>query len=104
MDYIICRYGELALKGKKAGRKWEDLAGYTIEDLIKHLENQFDNKINWSNYGFYWHIDHIKPKSLFSFKTPKDSEFQKCWALNNLQPLEKIANIRKYNHYEYNKV
>ena len=88
-----------ALRGKKAGQKWQKLVGYTIEDLIKHLEKQFDEKMNWNNHGLYWHIDHVKPKSLFHYEKPEDLEFKKCWALKNLQPLEKITNIRKGNKY-----
>jgi hypothetical protein len=87
-----------ALKGKKAGRSWESLTGYTIDDLIKHLEVQFESWMNWNNYGRvagYWTIDHIKPKSLFNYTNPDDEEFKKCWALNNLQPLEFIENIKK---------
>lgn len=87
------------LKGKKAGRKWEHLVGYTLQDLIIHLEAQFDEKMNWSNYG-KWEVDHIKPKSLFVYVSPEDSEFKKCWALKNLQPLEKSANRKKFNHYK----
>lgn len=88
-----------ALKGKKAGRKWESLVGYTVIDLMKHLEAQFDNKTNWNNYGSYWSIDHKKPKSLFSYILPEDKEFKECWALSNLQPMEKIANIKKGNKF-----
>ena len=40
-----------ALKAKKAGRTWESLVGYTLEDLIKHLENKFSSGITWDNYG-----------------------------------------------------
>ena len=92
----ICK----ALQGIKAGRKWESLVGYTLNDLIQQLENLFDDKMSWKNYGSYWHIDHIKPKSLFKYKQPEDPEFKECWALNNLQPLERIANIRKNNKYQ----
>ena len=93
-----------ALKGKKAGRKWEELVGYTVEDLIKHLESKFESWMNWNNYGIYeegkfkWHIDHIKPKSLFNYNGPEDDEFKKCWELENLQPLEAIENIKKCNN------
>jgi len=88
-----------ALKGKKNGRSWESLVGYTANDLIQHLEKQFDDKMSWDNYGSYWHIDHIKPKSLFAYISESDEEFRKCWALTNLQPLEAKANIKKFNHY-----
>ena len=86
-----------ALKGKKAEREWEKLVGYTITDLMKHLENRFDNKMSWDNYGSYWWIDHIKPRSLFKYEEAEDIKFKECWALENLQPMEKIANIRKSN-------
>ena len=88
-----------SLKGKKAGRSWKKLAGYFIEDLIKHLESKFDNKMSWDNYGSYWWIDHIKARSLFKYETAEDPEFKKCWALENLQPLEKIKNIKKGNKF-----
>ena len=88
-----------ALKAKKAGRSWEVLVGYTLEDLIQHLESQFNDKMNWDNYGSYWHVDHIKPKSLFKFETAEDPEFRECWALANLQPLEAIVNLKKGNKF-----
>jgi len=88
-----------SLKNGKGGQKWQILVGYTIDVLMKHLEKQFDNKMNWGNYGSYWWLDHIKPRSLFKFETVEDKEFKECWALNNLQPLEKIANIKKSNHF-----
>ena len=88
-----------AIKGKKNGRMWQHLVGYTLKDLMKYLENKFESWMNWENYG-KWEIDHIKPKSLFKYETAEDSEFKKCWALENLQPLEKSANRRKNNHYK----
>ncbi len=86
----------LSLKNKKAGRGWESLLGYTVIDLMKHLEGQFENWMNWNNYG-EWEIDHIKPISSFSFTSVEDEDFRKCWALNNLRPLEKSKNRKKYN-------
>ncbi|PIP24386.1 MAG: hypothetical protein COX35_00975 [Candidatus Nealsonbacteria bacterium CG23_combo_of_CG06-09_8_20_14_all_37_18] len=88
-----------SLKEKKNGQPWEILAGYSLEKLIVHLEKQFDNKMNWHNYGSYWAVDHIKPKSLFNYTSSDDSDFKKCWDLRNLQPLEKIKNIKKNNLY-----
>lgn len=88
------------LRGRKANKKWQDLVNYKIEDLMWHLEKQFDDKMSWENYGSYWWIDHIKPRSLFYYDNPEDEEFRQCWALKNLQPLEKIANIKKGNHFK----
>lgn len=65
---------------------------YTIDDLKKHLENQFDNKMSWDNYGTYWHIDHIVPHSMFKYSSMEDIEFKRCWSLNNLRPLEANQN------------
>ncbi len=88
-----------SLKDKKAGRKWETLVSYTLKELIEYLEKQFNSKMNWDNYGGYWAVDHVKPRSLFNYTSPENLEFKQCWALKNLQPLEKIENIKKRNHY-----
>jgi hypothetical protein len=90
-----------ALKGKKNGRKWEILVDYSLKDLMKYLEKQFNNKMNWDNYGSYWEVDHIKPKSLFHYQIPEDPEFKKCWALENLQPLEISLNRKKHNNFKF---
>lgn len=84
----------------KSSRQWEKIVGYTIEDLVKHLENNFKPEMNWDNYGSYWHIDHIKPKSWFVFSSIDDEQFKQCWALENLQPLEAKINLSKGNKYE----
>ena len=97
LDDSISESIRKVLRGKKAGRKWEILTGYKLENLITHLEKQFDDKMSWDNYGSYWEIDHIQPKSLFHYEEPEDIEFRKCWALENLQPLEKLLNRKKYN-------
>lgn len=86
-----------SLKSNKGGRRWEDFVGYTLQDLMGHLEKQFDKNMSWKNYGSYWWIDHKRPISSFNFSSQSDEEFKKCWSLSNLQPLEKIANIKKSN-------
>lgn len=75
----------------------EFLLGYSIDDLCNHLESMFNDKMGWHNYGDYWQIDHVFPKSLLSFKSIHDDNFRLCWSLGNLQPLEKIENIKKSN-------
>lgn len=88
-----------ALKAKKAGRKWEILAGYTLQDLINHIEPLLKKTMTWENYGAVWHVDHRMPKSWFKYERTDDPEFRKCWALSNLQPKLKIDNIRKGNRF-----
>lgn len=84
----------------KDGRKWEELVGYTAEELKQHLERHFLPEMNWDNYGSYWHIDHVKPKSWFKYDSISDEQFKKCWSLNNLQPMKACDNMKKKNFYE----
>lgn len=81
-----------AQNGKKANSTI-DLLGCSPIELRQHLEKQFDNKMNWDNYGTYWHIDHIRPCA--SFDLTKPEEQKKCFHYTNLQPLEATANIKK---------
>jgi len=78
----------------KNGRHWEDLVGFTIQDLKEHLKYRFLPGMNWGNYG-EWVIDHIIPIKFFKFDSVKNIEFKYCWSLNNLQPLWKKDNIEK---------
>lgn len=83
-----------SLQGAKAGRAWESLVGYTIHDLMRHLERQFLKRMSWTNRG-EWQIDHITPLALFKFETAEDPEFKAAWALSNLRPLWKPDNNEK---------
>lgn len=66
---------------------------YSIEELKLHLESKFDNNMSWINYGIYWHIDHIIPQSCLPYTSMSDDNFKKCWALDNLRPLEAKQNM-----------
>ncbi len=83
-----------SLKLGKNGRHWEIIVGYTIQDLIKYLEQRFQEGMNWGNYG-EWHIDHVIPIAVFNFTKSEHIDFQRCWALSNLQPLWAKENKRK---------
>lgn len=82
-----------ALKENKAGCHWEDLVDFNFGELVKHLESLFDENINWDNYGEYWEIDHIIPVNTFDLLNGK--QFHVYWSLQNLRPLEKIANKKR---------
>lgn len=84
-----------SLKGNKNRRRWECLVGYTIDELMGHLEKLFKPGMTWENQGSEWHIDHIIPVSVFNFTTYTDLDFKKCWALSNLRPLWAKENISK---------
>ena len=85
-----------SLNGIKESKSWETLVNYSLEDLKLHLEKQFTNGMSWENYG-EWHIDHILPISSFNIQDYNDEYFQKCWSLENLQPMWAVENIKKSN-------
>jgi len=97
------RFSSLLRKSisSKNGHTWEQIVGYTISDLIKHIESKFTEGMSWNNYGRYgWHIDHIIPISAFNYSNYEDIDFKKCWDINNLQPLWASDNIRKCDRLE----
>ena len=74
------------------------LLGYTIEELMIHLEMQFTEGMTWENYG-EWRVDHKKPMTLFDFTSTDDEGFKQCWKLDNLQPLWELENLSKGTRY-----
>ena len=56
----------------------------------KKIAEKFD-----TYYG--WHIDHIKPCSLFNLND--EEQIKECFNLENLQPLWGLENIKKSNKY-----
>lgn len=65
-----------------------ELLGCSIEEWVVYLEEQFDDKMTWGNYGKrgYWEIDHIIPLS-------KGGSFH----YTNTQPLSITENQKKGN-------
>ncbi len=83
-----------SLKSGKEGASWKSMVPYSLADLRKHLEAQFQAGMNWQNYGA-WHIDHIRPVSSFDYSSSEDPSFLDCWSLANLRPLWAEDNIKK---------
>lgn len=81
-----------ALRDKKSGMAWESIVGYSLDDLIGHLERQFVKGMALKNIG-EWHIDHIVPKAAFDLLDEK--EVIACWALPNLRPIWASENCSK---------
>jgi len=96
LNNLMSKRINIELRGTKSCKHWEDLVGYNVRDLKKHLESKFIDGMNWDNIG-KWHIDHIIPVSLWKFKSFNDREFKQCWALANLQPLWAFDNQSKGN-------
>jgi hypothetical protein len=67
-----------------------ELLGYSPTDFKLHLESLFEEGMSWSNHG-EWHIDHIKPISIFEKGTPVSI----INSLDNLQPLWAFDNLSK---------
>jgi hypothetical protein len=84
---------------KNGGKTFSKLP-YTPEQLFTHIESQFDEHMTWDNYGPYWALDHIIPQAALPYDNMDHSNFVKCWALENLQPLERGENARKSSFYE----
>ena len=99
---IISSAVRRSLKGMKKGDSIKNILGYSIEELKEHLEHQFEDWMNWDNLGLTankeketWQIDHIIPVNTFNIKEIGDEEFRKCWALDNLRPLDSYINNRR---------
>ncbi len=69
----------------RLGWHWELLVGYTIDDLIAHLETHFNNGMSWENFG-EWEVEHVVPREKFEYASAEDPSFRDCWALSNLRP------------------
>lgn len=71
----------------------EELLGCNVEFFMKWLEFQFNNNMNWDNYGKYWEIDHTTPCA--SYKLEELEEQKICFNWTNLRPLEVAKNRSK---------
>ena len=80
------------LKKHKKSNSTLKLTGCTLEQLKKHLENKFEDGMNWDNYGV-WHVDHIIACANFDFSDPKQQEI--CFHYTNLQPMWGEENNKK---------
>lgn len=79
----------------RSRRGFENLFGYDVETLRRHLERQFTKKMSWENYGSYWELDHIVPMRLFPITSADSDAFRAAWALTNLRPLDVVQNRSK---------
>lgn len=89
------------LKSKGSVLKIGDVmmyVGCSKEELIKHIESQFTDVMNWSNHAQYgWHIDHIIPLS--SFDLSVEENIFRAMNYKNLRPLWWRENLSKNKSY-----
>ncbi len=95
LDKCISRSIYRAIKRNKSGFIWERVTGITLEELINHIEKQFDDIMNWDNYGSNWVIDKIIPTSLYRYSDIANNEFKKAWSLKNLRPYSRVLHNRR---------
>ena len=72
------------IKGNTKTCRTEQYVGCTYNELLDHLESQFDEGMSWENHG-EWQIDHFKARSRFD--PAIEEEKFKCWHYTNLQPM-----------------
>ena len=87
------RYFKVKNAGGKRIRQVENLLGLDIEGFKSHLRKGFYADMTMENYGAYWHIDHIIPKSSFDLNDVDQSAI--CWHYTNLEPLLATDNLHK---------
>ena len=88
-----------ALRGNSKSASTFELIGCSVEELKKHLENQFQEGMTWDNWGVCgWHIDHIRPCASFDLSDPKQQA--ECFHYTNLQPLWADENRSKWCKWE----
>lgn len=85
-----------AFKGFYKNKTTQNLIGCSWLELKLHIEKQFKKNMCWENYG-EWHIDHIKPLSLFNILN--EDELKKANHYTNLQPLWAFENLSKGNKF-----
>ena len=78
----------------KEGKRFDTLTytGCSIAFLVKHIERQFKDGMNWENRD-KWHIDHIRPCA--SFDLTDTQQQLECFHYTNLQPLWAFDNMSK---------
>ncbi|EWS53021.1 MULTISPECIES: hypothetical protein [unclassified Methylibium] len=79
---------------RKDDARTNEVFGYSVHDLISHIERQFLPGMSWRNFG-EWHIDHIVPLSAFQIEGEHDPKLKTAWGLPNLRPLWAADNLRK---------
>lgn len=86
-------------RNKKASEEVKAILGYDWDDLREHIFNH----PNWNNLKDKntYHIDHIFPIKAFLDYGIKDPKI--ICALENLQPMDKVENMKKNRYYDKQK-
>ena len=90
-NYIRTRIWHVLSNEVKSSTAFKYLS-CSMQELKKHLKDQFEEGMSWDNYG-EWHLDHIIPCAAFDLSC----EYQQavCFHYTNLQPLWAEDNLNK---------
>lgn len=66
-----------------ANENYAPFFGLEIETLKKWFELQFDETLNWENFGINWQFEHIVPIAYFDFSNENDLKL--CWNYINIR-------------------
>lgn len=98
MRQLVARRISLALSDKDVTKDETTfkLVGCSVDELVRHFENQFEHWMSWENMG-EWHIDHVRPCA--SFDLSEREQQMTCFNWRNLQPLHGDENYLKKDAY-----
>lgn len=85
---------EWVRKHKAPNQSAFEFCGFSLQELKRHIESQFEPWMNWDNWG-EWHIDHKIPRSRYG--RPHTAE--EVFGLKNLRPISRAENLQKANKY-----
>ena len=66
---------------KNPSRYYAPFFGLDIETFRNWIAAQFNEVLNWDNFGKEWHLEHIIPASYFS---NDDDDMKLCWNFTNI--------------------
>jgi hypothetical protein len=85
-----------AIDRAKMTRNTEYLVGCNYEELVRHIESQWQPGMSWDNYGSgdgEWSVDHRKPLAAFDLGDPEQQK--SACHFTNLQPMWAVDNFKK---------
>lgn len=81
---------------KYATKRTLEIIGCSVEQLIAHIESQWEPGMSWDNHGPRgWHVDHIIPCN--AFQLDDQEQAAKCFHYTNMRPLWWRDNLDKRN-------
>lgn len=84
------------LKHSSKRSKYEAILGYTLKELRGRLINTMPDGYTWDCFVLgELEIDHIIPRSQYTFSDISDASVRECWAIRNLRLLTKEDNRKK---------